>query len=213
MFSKTEVRDILVAWIVLSFAFVVWGRNGNVAFVLGQIATSLSLSPLVLGFVIAAGTLGAGFVLHELSHKFVAQRYGYWAEFRMWPYGLLLVLVGAVIGFFFAAPGATYISGSSIREKETGVISLAGPLTNVALAIIFLPFLLLGPRVSGGVGAVFLIVGLLGLQINVTLAAFNMLPVFPLDGSKVFRWNKLYWAAVFGPLAGVALYLIFFPVG
>ena len=36
-------------------------------------------------------------------------------------------------------------------------------------------------------------VGLVGFEVNLFLATFNMLPVMPLDGAKVFRWNKLLW--------------------
>ncbi len=42
--------------------------------------------------------------------------------------------------------------------------------------------------------------GYLGSYFNFFLALFNMLPIFVLDGAKVFRWNKLLWAAVFVPL-------------
>jgi Zn-dependent protease len=191
---------------------VVYVRNTLSPSGIGPLAGSIGVPPFLLGFLIAAGTLGPGFVLHELSHKFVAQRYGYWAEFRMWPYGLLLVFLGALIGFFFAAPGATYISGSSITEKENGVISLAGPMTNVALALLFLPFLIFGALSSSLYGAISLAVGGLGLQINLVLAAFNMIPIFPLDGSKVFRWSKVLWVSAFLPLVAIVLYIFLYGI-
>jgi len=43
-------------------------------------------------------------------------------------------------------------------------------------------------------------------SINFYLALFNLLPVFVLDGAKVFAWNKAVWAALFFPLA----YFVFF---
>ena len=190
IFSRIEVRDILLAWTALGLAFY-FAYQGEFRFIgiLGGVAISLA-------------TVGSGFVLHELSHKFVAERYGYWAEFRMWPMGILLALATSLIGFIFAAPGATYISGLSVSEEQNGRISLAGPLTNVAVGLFFLPFRLLG---SGSLE----LLGFIGFSVNIFLAVFNMLPFMPLDGAKVFAWNKAYWLAVFGPLLLINALVIF----
>ena len=73
-------------------------------------------------------------------------------------------------------------------------------MTNIALAVVFFLFLLIGP--SSGVlhqAANF------ALVINLTLAAFNMLPFGPLDGKKVFDSNRVIWAAVGVPAILMAL--------
>ena len=78
-------------------------------------------------------------MLHELAHKFVAIHYGFWAEYKLWVQGLILAVVISVISnFIFAAPGAVYIHGEYISDEQNGKISLAGPLTNIVLALIFL---------------------------------------------------------------------------
>lgn len=189
VFSHIEVRDIIIAWLALgvAFSFALAG-GGLLVLASGFDATSAAY---LIG--ISLLTVGPGFVFHELSHKFQAQRYGYWAEFRMWPMGLVLALVTSLIGFIFAAPGATYISGVNITQSENGKISIAGPLTNVAIVMLFLPLYYLG-------GPLWNIVGFIGVQINLFLALFNMLPIGPLDGSKVFRWSLVIWALIFIPL-------------
>jgi Zn-dependent protease len=190
-FSALEVRDIIVAWVGLGVAFTISLLGGAGSF-LSSAGSSAGSTFLV--FLISLLVL-SGFVLHELSHKFVAQGYGYWAEFRMWPLGLVLALATSLLGFIFAAPGATYISGSNISQSENGKISIAGPLTNVGVAAVFFPLAFFLPP-----GSFFGEMGFIGTQINIFLALFNMLPIMPLDGAKVFAWNKLRWAALFVPL-------------
>ena len=145
-------------------------------------------------------TVGSGFVLHELAHKFFAVKYGARARFRAWPAGLVLMLALAIVPQFFGfrlpmilAPGAVYIFAyrGQISLKQNGIISLAGPATNVALCAIFIALYLLSPLES--LSAVFFI----GAQVNIFLALFNLLPVFPLDGSKVIAWDWRVWLFAF----------------
>lgn len=131
-------------------------------------------------------TIGLGFILHELAHRFVAMHYGAHAEYRAWTLGLCLAIVLAVtVGFIFAAPGAVYIFGR-VTRKQNALISLAGPVTNLVLAGVFLalyPFL-------GAVSAI-------GAQVNLWLGLFNMIPFFPFDGQKVAVWDWRLWLSVF----------------
>ena len=198
IFSRIEIRDIIIAWLALgvAFSFVLAGGGFTL------LASSFNVGDALYLVGISLVTVGAGFVFHELSHKFVAQRYGYWAEFRMWTMGLVLALVTSLLGFVFAAPGATYISGTNISVGENGKISIAGPLTNVAIAVLFTPFLLLNSN------DLLWAIGFVGVRINVFLALFNMLPIGPLDGAKVFRWSLPVWVFVFIPLV-VAFYLLY----
>ena len=181
-FNREEVRDILVSMVVIAgvFAYVFSGKN---------IQTALFLLPATLI------TVGLGFVLHEIAHKLMAIRYGFWAEYRLWLEGLLLALVTAYFGFVFAAPGAVYIHGNYIERDVNGKISLAGPLTNILLAIMFLMVSTLLPSPLNQVA-------FLGYAVNSFLALFNLIPLAVLDGAKVFRWNPLIWllaaAAAFG---------------
>jgi Zn-dependent protease len=199
VFSAIEVRDIVVAWLGLGLAFFL--SSVGVVNLLSGSAGRLALPALKI-FIISLATVGSGFVLHELSHKFTAQRYGYWAEFRMWPTGLIFALLTSLFGIIFAAPGATYISGSNITKSQNGKISLAGPLTNVVVALVFLPFMLFPQGVFFGA------LGSEGVFINYFLALFNLLTSGPLDGAKVFRWGRLQWASVFIPLAVVFYVLL-----
>jgi len=191
----------------LSAALLVLGLSFSMRYVFGGLKPVEVLEVFLLTLLV----IGTGFLGHELAHKFSAQQYGCWAEFKLWTVGAIMALLFAVISqgaFIFAAPGAVYIAsrssyfGEAIDRKANGIISLAGPLLNVGAAAIFgltlaaSSFLGLGDLVIGN-SFHFLFQGVL---INVWLGAFNMIPFFILDGQKVFTWDRRVWAVVAIPL-------------
>lgn len=194
--------SIIIAWIVLSFGITYRYILG----LIGGVAGSFDF--VVAGFIATA----TGFILHEMGHKFVAIRHGYVAHFRLWTWGLLLTLftVFAFMGnFLFGAPGAVYIAPAAAASyygygyarptdegRENMIISAAGPGINLAFALGFFGLLL----ISSGFVA---IVAATGFFLNVGLGAFNMLPVPPLDGSKIFRKSIPVALAIALPLWGL----------
>ncbi len=185
-FSEKELIDLAAAWVLLSVAF---------ALLLAPVHRGLStVGEFVLTTGLSFVTVGVAFLLHELAHKVVAIEYGQIAEFRADYKMLFLAIMSALIGFLFAAPGAVYHRGR-ITVRQNGHIALAGPVTNLVLAALFLP-LLFFPGLLGTVGH-------LGVLINLFLAAFNMIPFGPLDGKSVIQWSK----PVFGLVFGVSLLL------
>ena len=174
-FSGKEKKDLFFAGLMISLAFAILLSGG--------LTGILSLGFYIV-FVIAFFTAGIGFLFHELMHKYVAQSYGLFAEFKAYYKMLWLAIVLSFFGFIIAAPGAVYIKGNITKERN-GRISIAGPVTNLILGVLFLILLLaLNPE---GIFKAFL--GF-GLTINSLLAAFNMIPAVPFDGSKVIAWNK-----------------------
>ncbi|TQQ81132.1 metalloprotease [Halonotius terrestris] len=186
-FSTREVRDLLVAWAALGVAFTIFFAGGgpNVAALLGpSLAVLLGVSLL---------TAGVAFLLHEIAHKVVAVNYGQVAEFRADYSMLFLAIMSALLGFIFAAPGAVHHRGY-LSEREHGHIAIAGPVMNLVLAVVFLPVYL------GGVGlnlGLLVLLGQLGIIVNLFLAAFNLVPYGPLDGKTVIAWSKPVWGGTF----------------
>jgi Zn-dependent protease len=160
-------------------------------------------------FLLTLVVVGIGFLGHELAHKFTAERYGCWAEFKLWTYGALMSLLFAVVSlgtFVFAAPGAVYIAsrsgyfGEGLDRKTNGVVSIMGPLVNIGAALAFL-----GGYVAAALVNLPVNVGSFnflqqGIEVNLWLGAFNMLPIFILDGQKVFAWDRRIWAALTVPM-------------
>ncbi len=208
-FSSTELRQLGVAVLLLSGAFTV----ANLTPIYGS-SYLLSLFSNTLegvGFIFLAAlvSVGTGVGLHEIMHKVTAERYGHWAEFRYSLRGLVMAFMFAFLGFIFGAPGATYISGAVTREQN-GRISAAGPVTNIALGLGFLavvvyltPSAIMGsyfiPSAAGYAWLLFVYAS----SINLILAGFNMIPIMPLDGAKVWYWNKAVWIGLVILIAGI----------
>ena len=173
-FSKKEIKDLVKAWLVLSLAFAIVfnGLNFNIQF--------------ITAILICAITVGTAFIFHELGHKFTAQHYGCFAEFRSFDNMLFLALILSFFGFIFAAPGAVMISGP-IGKRRNGKISLAGPLTNMVLAVLFLIVHIYRPSVITSYGFI----------INTWIGLFNLIPFAMFDGKKIFDWNKtIYYVMI-----------------
>ena len=192
-FSSREIRELLISVAVLTFAF---------SFAFSEVFFNKMIMRFIYILPVSLAAVSTGFFLHELGHKLVAQKYGCWAEYRMYPRGLLLALIVSFFGFVFAAPGAVYIAGNVDIERN-GRISAAGPFTNILIASVFLPAVLF--LTPSFIWVLFVFV----CFINIMLGGFNMIPFYPLDGSKIFRWNKMVWMGML--LIIVMLGLIIYP--
>jgi Zn-dependent protease len=190
-FSRIELGHLTIAISVLTIAFTfTFSKNNLLFFLLGyppDVLRYFYFMPIAfLGIVTA-------FFIHELAHKFVAQKYGLWSEFRMYPRGLLVsVIIAFFTGLVFAAPGAVMFRGSA-KPFETGRIAAAGATSNLSIAVVTY---ILYQFLFSEMGFWGTLVGFVCL-VNLLLATFNLLPFGPLDGKKVLLWNEIAWFVLF----------------
>jgi Zn-dependent protease len=143
-----------------------------------------------LGFIIIAIPLLYAVIFHELAHGWVAYRMGDPTAKAMGrlsinplmhldPMGTLMLFL---FGFGWAKP--VPVNFSQLRDRRMGMIlvSSAGIITNMLLAFcaLFL-YQLLSPSPSGLTAQLLYYFA----RINIILAAFNLIPLPPLDGSKI----------------------------
>ncbi len=143
-----------------------------------------------LAFVLLAVPLLYSVILHEVAHGWVAYRMG--DPTAKWSGRLSLnparhldvlgTLMVFLVGFGWAKPVPVNINNIPDRRKGLVFVSSAGIVANILFAVAALLFLRLFS--SSGSGILGVLVYHL-VQINITLAALNLIPVPPLDGSKI----------------------------
>jgi len=175
-------------------------------------------------------------ILHEIAHGLVAERLGdptarLMGRLTLNPKShidplmsitlpLLLIISGSPVIFGAAKP--VPVDPFNLRDgrKDMALISLAGPATNIGLAILaaILIKLLVFAQIGGAPGFFAEWFLLTVARLNLLLAIFNMLPIPPLDGSKIFSLvlpDKE--AAVYLSFGSIGFFIIFFflmfPIG
>ncbi|MDD4250677.1 MAG: site-2 protease family protein [Candidatus ainarchaeum sp.] len=202
-FSKQEKIDLIISWLTLSIAFSLVLINFDL---ISAISGSTNfLSPLI-AFPIALIAVGTGFVFHELAHRQAARHFGFVSEYRAWyPMLAIAVIMAVLTGWILAAPGATYFFGRNVTRRQDGIISIAGPITNIVLGVFLTILAMFTPN------ALFITILISCARINFFFALFNLMPIWVLDGKKVLAWNPLAWAlAITIPLIATLVPGLFF---
>lgn len=141
--------------------------------------------------------------IHEVAHGWVALKFGdptakMLGRLTLNPFKhidiigtivlpLLLITLGGII-FGWAKP--VPITQQNLRnpKRDMAFVALAGPLSNFVMAIIWLLIAKLGALIlpmSGNAGTLLSLMGQAGITINILLLVLNLIPIPPLDGSRV----------------------------
>jgi len=182
------------------------------------IANWVQLVPLLVAFLVAID-------VHEFSHALVANLQGDVTAKQQGrlslnpirhldPFGTILLLIMVVSGFGIGWGKPVPVNPVNLRNgrHSMAMVSVAGVCANLLTAVVC-GFLIRSHIVSGGLAYVFLQAL---ITISLSLAVFNLLPIFPLDGFNVVvnvlpreLGTKLAKYAHWGP--GILMLLIFLP--
>ncbi|WP_296797223.1 site-2 protease family protein [uncultured Methanobrevibacter sp.] len=185
-YARNEIRDLIISFVILSLCFTISTVKMN-------FHDAISILPIVTVGV------GLGFILRELAQKFVAIKYGYNAEFKLWPLGLLITFISSLLGFVLAFVGLIEIDADDVSDEIKGRTAVAGPMANMALALLFIVIaaLIYPLRSYSIVFNLIFLINTVGFSVNSFLAAFNLLPLWTLDGLNVFKWDVKIWIVTF----------------
>jgi Zn-dependent protease len=157
----------------------------------------LSLESVIPAFIILVASLS----FHEAAHAWTADRLGDPTARRLgrltlnpmahidWIGTVLFPLVGMLSGLpliGWAKPVPVNMRNLRAPRRDFAIVALAGPVSNIVLAIGFAILLKTqGGLVPDGGQSMLTVMLYTGVILNVLLAVFNMLPVPPLDGGNV----------------------------
>lgn len=150
--------------------------------------------------------------VHEFAHAYVAYKLGDRSQKALGrltlsplahidPIGFIFMLI---FKFGWGKPVMVDDRNFTHRRKATMLVSLAGPLSNVLLALIFTVVLklldvfgALNVMANSNVGQILTIMLFYAIQFNMVFAVFNLIPLPPFDGSKVLYYFLPYKAKQF----------------
>ncbi len=156
-------------------------------------------------------------ILHEISHGYVAYKLGdptakYEGRLTLNPIShidfigtiLLPAITFLTSGFIFGWAKPVPYNPFNLKNpsRDSVLIALAGPLTNILLMTIFLFFYKIFPNE----------VFLFGIRINLILALFNLLPIPPLDGSKILLFKIPIENYLFLEMYGILFIFLFLSI-
>jgi Zn-dependent protease len=149
--------------------------------------------------VVASILFFVAVLVHELAHSLVALAHG--------------LPVRTITLFIFG--GVSEIEEEPEHARTEFLVALAGPLSSLLLGLLLLLVAWVSGPVSEPLGA---LAGMLG-RVNITLAVFNLIPGFPLDGGRVLRaflWGlrrDLTWATRWATRVGQLVAMGFIILG
>ncbi len=182
-------------------------------------------------FVLIAPVLLFSMVAHEYAHGYAALKNGDTTAYQLgrltWnpakhidPFLTIILplLTFITAGIAFGGAKPVPVNPRNYRNFKKGdiIVSLAGVVTNLVIALLCVPVIMLvyliGSKSSAlaGPASIFQLMLLFGIQLNIALAVFNLIPLPPLDGSHVMKYLlPPAWSLSYQRLGRYGLILIF----
>jgi len=183
LLTRYEIFSLIVSVAVVTFAF-----SYAKAETLDQI---LPLIPIVLVTSVMVE------LVKDFAREVVARSQGVWCEYRLWYFGLAMLLISSItFKAPFAMPSRVRNHSAKCTSRSVGSISLTSVIVPLIFAIIFYWLFVNG----------FTLIGNMGLVICATMAFFDIIPIPPMNGKDIYDWSKVLWLALF--IACFALYVL-----
>lgn len=199
-FSQEELTHFIIVVLTLSlvYSWTDWGT--------GQFSATTGLK----NYIIALILIGMTVFVHHAGQRMMALKLGFRAENKIWWYGLIISLLLVIItngNIKFLAATSTIAHLMPIHRLGAfrygpnlvtiAKIVLAGPILNIIFSALIksLEWIgILNPYIAGKL-----------FTLNIVYAGWNLLPIPPLDGSKILYYSRLLYAFLFGTIISYVL--------
>ena len=208
-FTHYELRGLIIATLAIAFiiSFDEWGTN------------SFNFGVGLYNFLNAVLIVGLSILVHDAGQRLWALAIGYRLELKMWTFGLIISLIiaflnnGRIKYLWLILPGGFVLH--HLAEHRLGwfryginyfgqaMVALAGPLFTFMLIILL--------RVLGVFSQNLLLDR--AIMFNVIYMIINLLPIPPLDGSKIYFGSRMLYAfAVPAMIVAIILVVVNVPI-
>jgi len=202
-FSREETKAVIIA--ILVYGFIISFRQwGGVEF-----QFFAGLKNFFIGIIIMAVTI----LVHVFIQRIAALHVGFRPEYKLWIYGIIISLGLCIITngniWFLFLPGGIYLHMMSqhrlgyfrygLNLHAHALIAFTGTLANLTLAIIF--------RMLQSVLPISLFLQKIVL-VNLLFAVFSMLPIPPLNGSRIIYYSRMTYVFFLGVMLGTIIFLV-----
>ncbi len=210
-FTKEDSKALIISTLILAFivSFKEWGTGSEFSFVIG-----------IKNWIIAIFMVGIALFVHNAGQKIMGLHLGFKVEYRIWWYGLLIGLIVVFVSrgsLWILAPGGIFLHHMAQHRlgffrygtnlSSVGNIAFMGALANILLATI-LKFLQVNLHLISLDNVFFNKLFL----INWAIAAYSLIPIPPLDGSRVFFASRLTLMFLFGCIGGYVMLILLFGI-
>ena len=179
-------------------------------------------------FILTMAILVIAITIHEFAHAITADKLGDPTPRRqgrisllppdhLEPLGTIMMVLSTFtgMGIGWGKPVQTNPGNFRTPRKDQGIVAIAGPISNVLQAIIFAAIFQVMARAGAGDGAMLDFI-YIGIRVNLSLAAFNMIPIYPLDGWWITQsilphelsLRYKHWMLTYGSFLFIALILL-----
>ncbi len=203
VFSPREIRDLLIAMAVITFAFAYDDKQ-----------PTFEVVHWLFNYLKIFGIVALAFFVHESAHKIYGLSIGIRTEYKLWPIGMYITLLSTLIfqgKIYIIIPGGVTFYHMVIQRLghfryglnllSCGLISAIGPLANLMMATLWETLAMNG---------IFPDFFHLMTFINLYYAVFSMLPLPNLDGITLLAASRLNYVFFFGVLVS---YIVLFALG
>jgi len=156
----------------------------------------------LINFTLTTIVSSIAVIPHELAHRWVARKMNCYSRYVLDPFGLVLTLITAIpyIPFKIIMPGYVLVFSTTFdpvySKRINGIVSYFGPLTNILISIVSIVLLTLIKYINN-IHFIIIVFLILAVRLNSWIAFFNLIPIPPLDGSKVINWKPHLWIILF----------------